>query len=252
MQDQEQRHRPGEPHQRGGAFAAEGAPAWSPRWCFAWLAEPFCSLALLMVAGGRAYLTTRARPLDSRAADRAEWVFLALTVGMNAWPHLPWVTPTFTVSALVLHLLGPVVAVSVVRCLPSLLAAFNHLPTTATQTEPGDRPDRDRAPTTPTTPADATAPDTTADPGPGRPLAALRTGGRESSRARIPEPQRRTHEQLRAAFGKALTDRPDGFDPANAESIRRTLSCGKPHAARLRNEYRARTTNSTDSTDSTD
>ena len=41
---------------------------------------------------------------------------------MNAWPHLPGVAERFIVSALVLHVLGPVV--DVVRAVPIILAAF--------------------------------------------------------------------------------------------------------------------------------
>ncbi|MEO6090640.1 MAG: conjugal transfer protein TraI [Umezawaea sp.] len=111
-------------------FAAEGAAPWSPGWVFAWLVEPFCSLALLMVVGGRAYLTTRGRPLHNPTVERTEWVFLGLTLGMNAWPHLPLVAVEFRFSALVLHVLGPIIAVAVVRCLPPLLAAFSALGST--------------------------------------------------------------------------------------------------------------------------
>lgn len=67
-----------------------------------------------------------------------------------------------------------------------------------------------------------------------------KSAGRRSARTTIPEPKRRTFEQLRELFEAALAERPDGFDPTNAESIRRTLSCGKPHSARLRDEYLSR------------
>ncbi|WAL65603.1 conjugal transfer protein TraI [Amycolatopsis cynarae] len=108
-------------------FAAEGAPAWSPSWCFAWLVEPFLSLALLTVVAARAFLATRGRPLDHPTLRKIEALFLGLTLGMNAWPHLPWTAPHFTVSGLVLHLLGPVVAVAVVTALPIIWRAFAEL-----------------------------------------------------------------------------------------------------------------------------
>ena len=203
------------------AFAAEGAPAGSPRWWFAWLAEPFCSLALLMVVAGRAYLTTRGQPLHDKAVDRTEWVFLGLTLGMNAWPHLPGVAAGFTVSGLVLHLLGPVVAVAVVRCLPRLLAAFAGLAL------PGQDPDAMAAPSGEGEgPGGAAAPDPThapldlpitepgdtrpapARPAPPRAVAARRTPSARRS-TRLPEPKRRTLDQLREEFTKALrTGRP--------------------------------------------
>jgi len=109
------------------AFAAEGADPWSPRWVVAWFVEPFLSLALLVVVGARAYMGTRGQPIRSRTLTRIEWLFLALTLGMNAWPHLPWVAAEFSLSALVLHILGPIVAVAIVTALPIILAAFSDL-----------------------------------------------------------------------------------------------------------------------------
>lgn len=109
------------------AFAADDAPVWSPAWVFAWLVEPFVSLALLVVVGARAYLATAGRPLDDKKLIRIEWLFLALSLGMNAWPYLPWSVEEFEVSALVLHLLGPAVAVAIVTALPIILSGFTAL-----------------------------------------------------------------------------------------------------------------------------
>jgi hypothetical protein len=108
-------------------FAAENHPKWSPGWLFAWLVEPFLSLALLTVVAARAFLATRGKPLDDPKLVRIERLFLGLTLGMNAWPHLPWVTDTFTISGLVLHILGSVVAVAVVTALPIIWRAFADL-----------------------------------------------------------------------------------------------------------------------------
>jgi len=108
-------------------FASEGAAAWSPAWCFAWLVEPFMSLALLTVVGAKAYLGTRGQPVKSDTLTRVEALFLALTLGMNAWPHLPGIADRFKVSGLVLHLLGPVVAVAIVTALPLILDGFARL-----------------------------------------------------------------------------------------------------------------------------
>ncbi|MEV5718488.1 conjugal transfer protein TraI [Amycolatopsis mediterranei] len=239
------------------AFAAEGAPAGSPRWWFAWLAEPFCSLALLMVVAGRAYLTTRGHPLDDKAVDRTEWVFLGLTLGMNAWPHLPGVVADFTVSGLVLHLLGPVVAVAVVRCLPRLLAAFAGLGLHRPDAGAGAAPVAARgegrteaatgeatqavATALPSSPAPVTAPPPALTSAPAtRPATARRsTTARRTARATIPEPKRRSFEQLAEQFAAAVANPPAGFDPANGESIRKTLRCGKKPATELRNRYLA-------------
>ncbi|MET8049810.1 hypothetical protein ABZU75_19660 [Streptosporangium sp. NPDC005286] len=109
------------------AFAAEDAPPWSPAWMFAWLVEPFMSMALLFVVGARAYLATRGQPIVSRPLVRIEGLFLALTFGMNVWPYLPWSLPdgeTFKVSGVVLHILGPIIAVAIVIALPIVLGAF--------------------------------------------------------------------------------------------------------------------------------
>ncbi|MET9064241.1 hypothetical protein [Streptosporangium sandarakinum] len=111
-------------------FAADGAPAWSPAWVFAWFVEPFVSLALLVVVGARAYLATRGRPLDDPKLVRIEWLFLLMSLGMNAWPYLPWSLAdgeTFSIADLVMHLIGPVVAVTVVTALPIVLAGFTSL-----------------------------------------------------------------------------------------------------------------------------
>ncbi|MEU7985286.1 hypothetical protein AB0B56_10520 [Streptosporangium canum] len=123
-------------------FASEGAAAWSPSWVFAWLVEPFMSMALLFVVGARAYLATRGQPIVSRTLVRIEGVFLALTFGMNVWPYLPWSLPegkAFTVSGIVLHILGPSIAVAIVIALPIVLGAFaglDHERSTAAPTGP--------------------------------------------------------------------------------------------------------------------
>ncbi|WP_037321465.1 hypothetical protein [Amycolatopsis orientalis] len=226
-------------------FAAEGAPVWSPRWVFAWLAEPFCSLALLMVVGARAYLITRGHRLEDPSLDRAEWVFLGLTLGMNAWPHLPGVTDVFTMSGLVLHLLGPIVATAVVRALPRLVAAFRQLALDLVPDSPAVAPSGlegggspDEAAATDATPA---APNTETKPAESattRPSPARRTTPvKRSARATIPEPKRRGITELRAEFEAALQSRPDGFDPANGASIMRTLKCAKKYATQLKSEY---------------
>ncbi|MBB5852503.1 conjugal transfer protein TraI [Amycolatopsis umgeniensis] len=214
-------------------FAAEGAAQWSPQWWFAWLVEPFCSLALLMVVGGKAYLATRGHEVADKGLDRAEWVFLSLTLGMNAWPHLPGITEEFTVSALVLHILGPIVAMAVVRALPRLLAAFRGLALDL-EDPPVTEPDPGTGAVTAVT---ATGPPTE-KPVPVRTAPARRSApATRPARSTIPEPKRRDLTQLRAEFQKALVSRPDGFDPANGASIMRTLKCAKKYANQLRDEH---------------
>ncbi|GGM77376.1 hypothetical protein GCM10012275_55050 [Longimycelium tulufanense] len=108
-------------------FAADGAPAWSAEWVFAWFVEPFLSLGLLTVVGAKAYLAIRGRPLTHPTLRRIEWLFLGLTLGMNAFPHLPFVAEPFRFPILVLHLLGPIIAVAIVTALPIIWAAFTAL-----------------------------------------------------------------------------------------------------------------------------
>ncbi len=108
-------------------FAAEDAVPGSPRWWFAWCVEPFVSLALLFVVGARAYLATQGQPIKNSTLDRIEWLFLALSLGMNAWPYTPWVAQEFVFSRLALHTLGPIVAVAIVMALPIILKGFGDL-----------------------------------------------------------------------------------------------------------------------------
>lgn len=108
-------------------FAAEGSPMWSPGWWFAWFVEPFMSIALLVVVGARAYMGTQGQPIESRTLVRIEWLFLGLTLGMNAFPYLPGVAAEFSFPRLVLHILGPIIAVAIVTALPIILAAFTIL-----------------------------------------------------------------------------------------------------------------------------
>ncbi|MEU8035730.1 hypothetical protein [Streptosporangium sp. NPDC049078] len=108
-------------------FAADDAAPWTPAWIIAWLVEPFLSLALMVVVGARAYAGAAGQPIESTTLQRIEWLFLALTLGMNAWPYLPGIAAEFSMSQLMLHMLGPIVTVAIVTALPIILAAFSNL-----------------------------------------------------------------------------------------------------------------------------
>jgi hypothetical protein len=113
-------------------FAANGAAAGSAAWWLAWLVEPLVSLALLCVVGARAFFASRGQPLKDATLTRVEVLFLSLTVTMNVWPYLPWVAGQgYTFSGLLVHTVGPVVAVAVVRALPRVWDAFTGLAVTA-------------------------------------------------------------------------------------------------------------------------
>jgi len=123
-------------------FAAGDAPAGSAIWLFAWTIEPFLSLALLSIVGVRAFLGAHGRPVRSRKLTLLEALFLALTITMNGYPHLPGVAESFRFEALMIHLIGPIVAVAIVTGLPVLLDALSRLDIDAA----------DAPPTTPTGP----------------------------------------------------------------------------------------------------
>ena len=184
-------------------FASEGAAAWSPAWCFAWLVEPFMSLALLTVVGAKAYLAVRGQPIVSGTLTKIEALFLSLTLGMNAWPHLPGIAAHFKVSGLVLHLLGPVVAVAIVAALPLILDGFARLDHGTSPTLADLRRDRGRE----------TSPETLRD---------TPTRGRS-----IAEHRAELHRLIEAG---ALPAQP------SAEQIRRTLRCSRAVAQQLRDE----------------
>jgi hypothetical protein len=105
-------------------FAAGGAAARSAPWWLAWLVEPLISLALLSVVGAKAYFAAHGQPLHHPRLSRVEYGFLSLTVTMNVWPYLPWVATPFVFSALLVHTVGPIVAVSVVWVLPIIWQHF--------------------------------------------------------------------------------------------------------------------------------
>ncbi|WP_233223249.1 hypothetical protein [Amycolatopsis sp. CA-128772] len=110
----------------------------------------------------------------------------------------------------------------------------------------------DPAPPHPSGPV-ADAAGTPADkPGPvresGRTVPTRRTSpGRRAARSVIPEPKRRSFEELTTEFDALVADPPAGFDPTNGESIRLTLKCAKTNATKLKRRYLDRA--STDTTD---
>ncbi|GAA2726725.1 hypothetical protein [Actinocorallia aurantiaca] len=111
-------------------FAANDVTSDTAAWWLAWLVEPFISLGLLGVVGSRSYLAIQGSPLTGDAEDTAkkiEWTFLGLSLGMNAFPYLPGVADPFDLDRLVIHILGPIVAVASVIYLSIHLKGFNDL-----------------------------------------------------------------------------------------------------------------------------
>uniref|UniRef100_UPI003F49711A hypothetical protein n=1 Tax=Nonomuraea sp. CA-252377 TaxID=3240003 RepID=UPI003F49711A len=101
--------------------AADGSGPWTRAWVTGWLIGPAMSLLVLAVFGARVYLITRGQPTRSPTLIRTERIFLAVMLVLCGWPHLPWVADTFSLWALMLHVLAPVVAIAVVVSLPVIL-----------------------------------------------------------------------------------------------------------------------------------
>jgi hypothetical protein len=127
------------------AFAAGNTARFSAQWWFAWGVEPFVSLALLTIVIARAFLASRGQTLTAPAVRRVEWLFLSATLLMNTWRHLPGVANPFRFDQLVIHMLGPIVAVCVVTVLPLLWVAIDNVPTRTPATAPAEDTQPDNA-----------------------------------------------------------------------------------------------------------
>ncbi|MGH3757174.1 hypothetical protein [Actinophytocola sp.] len=127
------------------SFAAGKAPRFSTQWWFAWGVEPFVSLALLTIVIARAFLASRGQTLAAPAVRRVEWLFLSATLLMNTWRHLPGVASPFRFDQLIIHMLGPIVAVCVVTVLPLLWVAIDNVSPRAPTTGPVESTQPDNA-----------------------------------------------------------------------------------------------------------
>ncbi|MGX7829866.1 hypothetical protein ACTG9Q_32795 [Actinokineospora sp. 24-640] len=99
-------------------------------WWGAWAVEPVISAVLLVVVGARAFLTTRGRILRHPHLTVVEYGALTVTLTLNVWPYLPWVSvpwARFDAMQLLAHAIGPLVAVGAVAVLPVIWSAFADL-----------------------------------------------------------------------------------------------------------------------------
>jgi hypothetical protein len=108
--------------------AAAGARPWSAAWSVAWLVEPCISAVVLLIVGARAFLAARGRPLHSDTLNRVEYVALGGTLTLNTWPYLPVVSHDFSTVRLMVHMVGPLVAVAAVISLTIIWSALAALP----------------------------------------------------------------------------------------------------------------------------
>lgn len=209
------------------AFAAAGAQPWSPEWIAGWFVEPFLSLALLSIVGAKAFFAARGHLIESPTLERIEWTFLGLTLGMNVYPTIPgWVGPAekFELPALVLHSLGPIVAVSIVRGLPRLWAEFGNLDHGLTDT-PGS--------------GDASRP--TGYAGLDGPVPTVPTGSptppsyRGNASPQGPEVPARVRDLTAHAVRLLKTGELSG-NPPSAEKLRKALRCGTDLARAVRDQ----------------
>lgn len=100
-----------------GAHLASTSPAW---W-LAFLVEPMVSIGLLLIFGVRAYIAaTRGISIVDPTLRRVEITLLSLTLTINSWDYLPGVAAQFDPLELLVHSIGPVVAVLLVTVIPVL------------------------------------------------------------------------------------------------------------------------------------
>lgn len=194
-------------------FASDRAEPWSPSWVFAWLVEPFMSIALLAFVGARAFFATRGQPAEDVTLSRIERFFLILTLGMNAFPYLPFVAHPFRFPMLVLHLIGPAVAYAVVTGWPRLLDRFATL----------DHGDTNEDPVTPLTVARYSG-NAAPQQDHGKPFGGVRKGLSEAAH------RQRLHALIAAG---QLPAQP------SARAIQQSLGCRTEVASQLRDELRS-------------
>ena len=211
---------------------ADGLQPGQVGYLLAYLVEPMMSVLLLALVGGQAYAALRGRRVDRRSESgrtiaRAEVVLLLATLTLNIWPHLGGLWREGAVLPVVVHCLGPIVAVVAVRSLPALWAVLDGLPLPSAEGAGAAR-----------TPG-RTAPRTEARTGPEYRANAPSTGGRTGTG--IGAGPSVAGPQLDPARLAALTARArdlvaSGELPAQASShqIRAVLRCGMDYARAVR------------------
>lgn len=114
--------------------AAHGAPAGTAASLLAFLVEPLISVGLLAVIAVQAYAAMRGATVDpdsehGRTLHRTQLWLLTLTVTLNVWPYIApiWGPGEFDLIQVVVHLVGPIVAVRMIHSLPAMWAVIEGL-----------------------------------------------------------------------------------------------------------------------------
>jgi hypothetical protein len=101
--------------------AGQKITAADPAWWMAFLVEPMVSVGLLLIFGVRAYIAaTRGYSIEDHRLRRVELALLGITLTVNSWDYLPFIAPAFDPLQLLVHSIGPVVAVLLVTMIPVL------------------------------------------------------------------------------------------------------------------------------------
>lgn len=100
-------------------FAAAGAAVFSAGWWVAWLLDPMVSLLLLAVLRAE-QITARYRVKLDAWPGRAKWCAFMVTYLMNTWTSWGLSGGAFSVSAVVLHSVPPLLVVVSAETAPAL------------------------------------------------------------------------------------------------------------------------------------
>lgn len=116
---------------------ADGLAQNDPAWWAAFLVEPMVSVGLLLIFGVRAYIAaTRGYSITDPRLHRVEVTLLGITLTVNSWHYLPWAAEKFDPLQLLVHSIGPIIAVLLVTVIPALWEYLSD-----TSTEPAADPD---------------------------------------------------------------------------------------------------------------
>lgn len=107
--------------------AADGANAHQAAYWLAWFVDLSISSVVLACVFAKSHLSIHGQPLDSKVVTRIEVGALGLTLLLNIWPHLPGVAARFSMVQVILHTVGPLIAVAALYSISVLTDALAKL-----------------------------------------------------------------------------------------------------------------------------